>query len=61
MDVGETRGIVVSGHETRAAKTTALMDKHMTTLVVSIISNHDSSYVRPLVRKICVDRQQSQV
>jgi len=59
MDVGESRGIVVSGDETRAAKTTALMDKHMTTLVISIVSNHDSSYVRPLIKRNYVERPQS--
>jgi hypothetical protein len=53
VDIGEMGGIMMSGNETRATKTSALMNKHMAAFIVSIVGNHQSSYgfVRLLISR----------
>ena len=43
IEHGEDRGIMVSDHEAGTVEPLGLVDQHVATLVISIISNHYSS------------------
>lgn len=43
MNIREMSSVMVGGYKARTSKATALMDKHMTALIVRIIGNDKSS------------------